>query len=219
MSRSEEHTREEQARVEEIKQKNLTVLELEQQLPTIHTFMVGLKSKLVPKETVYRSGPHDGNIAYFLTYRKKRRKIHVSDHKTTKDFRRRKTQDVLGVVLNHEGWLRVYNQRCAKKSHHHPESTNPLSWLKVKQAEPYFLSRTDPLYKITPLVPPKYEDSLEKGCISFLVQPDINRFKYMASQASSLDIRQSSPEKQLKQFGEKLVSFYLKSESPKTTKR
>ncbi len=135
---------------EEREQRNLVVSELDSRLP-LAEYMEGLKSQLNPKEDIKRWGPDNGKIAYSLVYHTSRRKIHVGNrqeyipgsrfdrsgsssgyNRSVEVFRWRKTQAVLGAVLDHKGLVGVYNQTCAKKSRYHPKSINPLTWFPLR---------------------------------------------------------------------------------------
>jgi len=213
---------------EELGQRNQTALGLDNQLP-IAEYMEGLKAGLALKKDVEKWGPDNGKIAYSLVYHTSRRKIHVSNHFqyspprqvgrgeftngytiAVENFRSRKTQAVLGVVLDHKGSARVYNQTCAKRSLYHPKSINPLTWLS-KPIRPIRRPKPSPVFPqpefppaltgipqqspgLIPLEPavtpphpyPLYSDSYNKG-VSF----DLNS------------------EKGLEKLTQNLIGFYL----------
>jgi len=163
-------------RKEELKQKNEKVLGLNEQLG-LQQYMKALETNLGLKRKLRTWGPENGIIGHSLVYRKALRFLEVGTQTITIPSRRigprdfssahkvewpvnwlRRTKDVLGVVLDHEGWGRIYNQTCAKGSNYHPNSTNPLTWLIQKGHQ------VGPLKPLNPVSSWNlYHDSMDPG--------------------------------------------------------
>lgn len=186
----------------EIKQKNQRVLELNQQLGLRH-YMESLETNLGLRRRLRTWGPENGIIAHSLVYRKALRYLEVGTQTYTVPMRRgsgrdvysahkaegpiawfRRTKDVLGVVLDHEGWARVYNQTCAKGSDYHPNSTDPLTWLIQKKHQ------VGPLKPHDPISWKPYYDSMDQG----------------TTEANSFNL---NTQEGLNQFTQHLTDFFL----------
>jgi len=134
----------------EERQKNQVVLRLDSQLP-IREYLNVLKNKIVPLEYIRRFGPNKGDLAYGFIYGGGIRKIVISSQTSSVSGRHginshthtvtesvtRMARDVVGVILNHEGFIDFVRAECVVdlspiKNHNGglicPNSINPLRW-------------------------------------------------------------------------------------------
>lgn len=133
------------------KKKNQEVFQLDSQLP-VRQYLEVLRDKIMPMRQIKRYGPKDGKIAYGLVYgvraqfeptgkshTKKERietvisgrgfssTVMMNKEKEVANVGLRMVHNVLGVVLDNSGFLKLSKQRCAKAPGFE-KSKNPLKW-------------------------------------------------------------------------------------------